>query len=134
MKLKKLLAQKLEIENLCVEYAKKADQLNLFLEESLLNTSEPVRASSVKDVDIAEDQLKKLEEKLKVSKQSMDELTNISKKVTEYGENPYVFSRLSLETLKQKSTKANQELNEKKSSLVQERKKQEHNEKTCFTI
>jgi len=101
----------------------------LFLEESLLNTSEPVRASSVKDVDIAEDQLKKLEEKLKVSKQSMDELTNISKKVTEYGENPYVFSRLSLETLKQKSTKANQELNEKKSSLVQERKKQEHNEK-----
>lgn len=125
----KLLAEKLEIENLCIEFAKKADQLNLFLEETLLNTSEPVRASSVKDVDVAEEQLKKLEEKLKGSKQSMDDLNSISKKVTDYGEDPHVYSRLNLKTLSEKAAQATKELNEKKASLVNERKKQEHNEK-----
>jgi len=81
----KMLDYKMEIEKLCVEFAKKSDQYNLFLEESLLSTSEPVRASSIKDVDKAEVELKQAEKTLKESK-TLDELAQIAKKVKEAGE------------------------------------------------
>jgi len=51
--LEETLKFKLEIEQNCIDFAKKLDQLNLFLEEVALSVSEPVRASSVKDVDTA---------------------------------------------------------------------------------
>jgi len=46
-----LLAKKLEIEQLCVEFAKNAETLTLFLEDCSLTLSEPVLASSVSDVE-----------------------------------------------------------------------------------
>jgi Ca2+-binding EF-hand superfamily protein len=124
-----LLAAKLEIESLCIDFAKKADQLNLYLEECLLGTSEPVRASSVKDVDAAEQQTQHYETNLKGGKKNLDELNAISKKVKDAGENPNVFSRLTLDVLKQKYDLAIKEISDKKVALVSERKKQEANEK-----
>jgi len=56
-------------------------------------------------------------------------LNSIAKKVKDAGENPFVFSRLTLEVLKQKYDVATKEIQDKKGALVQERKKQEAHEK-----
>jgi predicted nucleic acid-binding Zn-ribbon protein len=94
-----------------------------------LGTSEPVVATCVKDVDVADQTLKGLETSIKEGKKSIDELNTIAKKVTDAGADPTVFARFNLESLKSKYETANKEVADKKIALAQERKKQEANEK-----
>jgi len=112
--LEKLLKYKLEIEQLCVDFAKKGDQLNLFLEECLLGVAEPVRASSVKDVDNAEKLLNNLINSHKSSKNLLDELNDIFKKVKSEGENPLQFSRFTIPGITEKYNQVKKDMDEKK--------------------
>jgi len=115
--LEKLLKYKLEIEQLCVDFAKKGDQLNLFLEECLLGVAEPVRASSVKDVDNAEKLLNNLINSHKTSKNLLEELNDIFKKVKSEGENPLQFSRFTIPGITEKYNQVKKDMDEKKMLL-----------------
>jgi len=75
-----LLAKKLEIEQLCVEFAKNAETLTLFLEDCSLTLSEPVLASSVKDVEVLVAQIEEYSQKIKEIKHVLDKLVDIHSK------------------------------------------------------
>jgi len=79
--LEETLKFKLEIEQNCIDFAKKLDQLNLFLEEVALSVSEPVRASSVKDVDTAYQIVNNLLKTHSDNKKTLQDAQEIHKKL-----------------------------------------------------
>jgi actinin alpha len=127
--LEEMLKFKLEIEQLCIDFAKKVDQLNLFLEEAGLSVSEPVRASSVKDVEAANSVMEGLMKAHKEAVALLKEIQDIHKKVTEAGEDPQIYSAITLEDITKKYNEINKDLNEKKGHLSNEKTKQESNHK-----
>jgi actinin alpha len=127
--LEKVLKFKLEIEQFCIDFAKKVDQLNLFLEEAGLSVSEPVRASSVKDVEAADVVLEGLLKAHKESHSLLNEAKDIHKKVTDAGEDPHIYSAITLANITKKYDDTKKDLDTKKQSLNTEKKKQEGNYK-----
>jgi len=123
--LEETLKYKLEIEQQCIDFAKKLDQLNLFLEEVALSVSEPVRASSVKDVDNAYGVINGLLKSHADNKKNLTDAQEIHKKITQAGEDPHQYCATTLENIQKKYDAAQKDMNEKKQTLENERKKQE---------
>jgi len=81
---------------------KNAETLTLFLEDCSLTLSEPVLASSVKDVEVLVLQIEEYSQKIKEIKHVLDKLVDIHAKVTEQKQNPEAFSRMTKESCEKK--------------------------------
>jgi len=115
--LEETLKFKLEIEQNCIDFAKKLDQLNLFLEEVALSVSEPVRASSVKDVDTAYQIVNNLLKTHSDNKKTLQDAQEIHKKIVNAGEDPHQYCATTLENIQKKYESAQKDINEKKTNF-----------------
>jgi Ca2+-binding EF-hand superfamily protein len=126
--LEKVLIRREEITRMCVEFSTKSDSLNVVLEGCLTDAVEPVSASNVKDVDIAEEALKHNMEQYEQSLPLLSECADLHQKVTEAGGNPEIYSRNKLTDIQEKCELTKKLMDEKQATLGPEREKQEKNQ------
>jgi len=124
-RLNELLKLKQELEDNCLEFAKKGEQLNLFLEEADLTLTEPVQASNVKDVDEAIERTSAIAKEHESKKALYEELNELSKKILDAGGNPKVYSRHDIDSLTKKFNSIGEKLASKLNELSVEKNKQE---------
>eukprot|EP01080_Neovahlkampfia_damariscottae_P005191 gene5191-8797_t len=127
--LEEVLVRREEISAMCVEFSTKSDSLNLVLEGCLTDAVEPVIASNVKDVDVAEEALENNIKQYEDSLHFLSELEELHKKVTDANADPEIYSRIKLSDLKEKCDLTKNKMDEKKETLGPEREKQEKNKK-----
>jgi len=128
-KLEEIIAYKQEIEDLCVQYSTKSESLVLFFEDADLVLTEPVKASSVKDVEDAQAVVAKIVEVQQLNEDLLKELKELADKITAANVDPYQYSRYNQEHLEKRFEETKTALSERQKELEEEHKVQENNEK-----
>jgi len=112
------LTRREELVRLCLEFARKAEQVNLFCEDALLSLIEPVRASSVKDVELYQNTVDGIEqEHAGENATALNDLAELEKKITAEEGNPTEFSKLSLAQVNEKYQAVRAQLDARKKDL-----------------
>jgi len=131
--LQELLTKKLEIEQLCVDFAKNSETLYLFLEECSNTISEGTISTSVSDCQNKEKETHSLTERLEGEMHEvLETIKSLHEKVSSQSQNPEAFSRItkSQNEKKNKNTqKYIQKMKKRKSDLENELQKQKDHEK-----
>jgi len=93
--LQELLTKKLEIEQLCVDFAKNSETLYLFLEECSNTISEGTISTSVSDCQNKEKETHSLTERLEGEMHEvLETIKSLHEKVSSQSQNPEAFSRI----------------------------------------
>jgi len=100
-KLKEILEFKEKIEKLCLDYAEKADGVNVLMTSDLLELDEPITCQNVEDVDNALNYLDKMEKEHKERTPIIEECQKIHNEVKEF-EDPEIFSSVGQKELNDK--------------------------------
>jgi len=91
-----LLNKKLEIEQLCVDFAKNSETLYLFLEECSNTISEGTHATSVSDCENKEKETQSLIERITGEmSEVLETIKSLYDNVSSQNQNPEAFSRIS---------------------------------------
>jgi len=123
--LMKKLAHKQAIEGKCVQFAKTANQLDLFAEDALGQLQEPVAVSSVKEVDALIESFSKLKTSYDEKAPLLQEIVQLHKEVSDDGEKPEMYSSVTLSQVQNKFQSIKTPLNDKLQLLDVEKKKQQ---------
>lgn len=119
------LAQLEDLNKKCLEFAKKAEAVNLGMEDAALALIEPVQANSVSEVEEYETLVAGLDEEMgKEHKPALGELKKLESEISQAGGDPQTYVNHTTAQLGEKVTKIETELKQKKQELVVEKKRQ----------
>lgn len=120
-----LLTEKQNTEYNCVEFAKIVQTLNLYIEETMLQLAESVKARSVQDAEEMIAAHKKLSELHSEKSNLLDQIISIDNEITHSGANSSVYSAIDLPSITKKYEAVTQQLAKRAPELDAEKKIQE---------
>jgi DNA repair exonuclease SbcCD ATPase subunit len=127
--LKQKLADKQATEELCINFSKAAQTLDVYLEDLETKLSEKIKVSSVEEVVAIASATEENEKEYVEKEASVTEMSNIHKQISDKGENPQTYTTLTLDGLSSKYDALKNEFATKKEAIATEKQKQEENVK-----
>lgn len=122
------LKRREELVAMCLDYSRLAEKLNLFLQDATLSLIEPVRASSVKDVEIYQNVVDSIEKDHQGDyKTILEQVTTLDQNIRTAEGNPKAFSNLEVDQLTNTYNQVQEQVNSKKQELEKESTVQQHN-------
>ncbi|KAL9652530.1 hypothetical protein ABK040_000100 [Willaertia magna] len=112
----------------CLDYAKKAENLAMFLDDISLALAEPITASSVKDVDVFVDILEAVDARYNDNAPVLGNVTELYDDIKNNGGDPNLYSGIDKKDLEDKFKTAGKQIEDRKKNLEQEKARLSSNE------
>jgi len=111
----------------CLEFARLSEQVNMFFDDVELALTEPISASSVKDVDAQSELVDTIDKDLVGQMDTINKLADLTQKIQDAGYSAQIYTDNTYEALADKYNTAATEIDKRKQELDLEKQRQQKN-------